>query len=164
MAVVMDAEAARQAILSGTAPDGLIVTGNLALYDQPDLTRLPDGLQVNGQLYLRNCPQLRALPNGLHCNELEIEDIPITTLPADLCVTSNLSLGTWRGVANLETLPAGLSVQTLIVHNCPQLQALPADLQVTRKLDLGSCPQLEALPAGLTISTLTINHCPRLKA
>jgi hypothetical protein len=68
----MSPHEARAAILAGTAPDGLTVSGSLYLRGCTVLTALPDGLTVGGSLCLSGCtglPFLHDDPRGyrLHC-------------------------------------------------------------------------------------------------
>ena len=56
-----DAEEARTAILSGTAPEGIEVKDTLTFDGEEELEQLPAGLKVQ-RLRLRNCPNLEALP------------------------------------------------------------------------------------------------------
>ena len=61
----MHVNAARAAILAGTAPAGLRVDGNLNLVGCLDLVSLPANLDVAGSLHLNSCAGLSALPAGL---------------------------------------------------------------------------------------------------
>ena len=47
----MTPEQAREAILSGTAPDNLTVNGPLDLSGCTGLTALPEGINVGGKIY-----------------------------------------------------------------------------------------------------------------
>src|SRR5215217_1942403 len=95
---------AKDLIQRGHAPDGLQVRGHLDLSGQPiealpagltvevltltgcaKLRALPPGLQVR-RLHLNGCTSLAELPVGLRCYELEMQDTPVTHLPADLRV------------------------------------------------------------------------------
>ena len=148
------------AILSGKAPDGLTVTGELFFYNEKTLKRLPDDLQVD-ELDISGCQELTALPRGLRCHSLTLRTAQIAALPADIQVSSELRL---LGCTLLESLPAKLSLQTLNIANMPWLKALPADLRVTSTLELFHCTQLEALPPGLEISKLSLSTCPAIQA
>ena len=56
----MKAEEARTAILNGTAPENLEVSGWLYLTGCTGLTALPENLQVSGSLDLIDCTGLTA--------------------------------------------------------------------------------------------------------
>jgi len=175
--VVMNATAARNAILSGQAPDGLTVPGHLYFWNQPDLTRLPEYLQVD-ELDVRSCSNLLALPNGLSCHALTIINGPITALPADIDVTGSITLSACE---RLRALPTRLSLHTLEIIACPMIETLPADLRVSSKLVVSNsssmkvlprvaakwqivrnCPDLETLPEDMQALSLTIDGCPSL--
>ncbi len=152
---------ARKLILAGRAPDNLHVQGLLDLSNSPDLVRLPPRLRVDSldlsncpalrslpagfrlqSLKLNNCPALRELPRGLHCDALELRGSALRTLPPDLRVTYKLDLS---GSENLEALPPGLSVGTLILRDCHNLQTLPEDLDLFF-LDISGCTALREWP------------------
>jgi hypothetical protein len=133
--------------------------GSLGIINCP-ITSLPEDLQVD-KLEVSGCQELQTLPPGLRCGSLRLGGWHTTTLPADLQVTRELELDS---CAALEALPAGLSVQTLTVANCPQLKTLPPDLQISLKLAVDDCPQLATLPPGLAAIWLTVNYCPAIRA
>lgn len=152
---------ARKLILAGRAPDNLHVRGLLDLSNSPDLVRLPPRLRVGSldlsncpalkslpeglrlqSLKLNNCPALRVLPPGLHCDVLELRGSALRTLPPDLRVTFKLDLSSG---AHLEALPPGLSVGTLILRDCHNLETLPEDLNVFF-LDISGCIALREWP------------------
>jgi hypothetical protein len=109
-------EEARDMILAGTAPDNMIVKGNLNLRGSKKLTKLPDGLEVLGDFHLHECTSLTQLPNGL-------------------IVHGNFDL--WD-CTSLKHLSDGLSVGGILdLENYTSLKALPA------KLNVGDCIYLD---------------------
>jgi hypothetical protein len=113
-------------ILSGQAPEGLNVSGDLDFSDDGTLKALPEGLQVR-RLILDNCPALQELPRGLHCYDLSAQATTLKTLPADLQVDYRLNLS---GCDLLEELPDGLRANVLILRGCTALRNLPEDMEV----------------------------------
>ncbi len=150
---------ARELILMGRAPAGMQVNGHLDLVSCRRLSALPEGLSVR-RLTLRDCLSLRSLPAGLTCDELVIQAVPITTLPADMQVRYHLDLS---DCAELTSLPVGPKAGSLSVRNCPALTALPADLGMAM-VTLRQCPALDSLPVGLTAASLILRDCPKLTA
>lgn len=173
-------ERANDLIRRGHAPASLHVRGHLDLSGQPiealpagltvevltlsgctRLRTLPPGLQVR-RLHLNGCTGLEALPAGLRCYELEMQDTPITHLPADLRVEYRLDL---TNCAALTTLPTGLKVGVLILRDCTALTALPEGLTVYF-LDIAGCVDLRTWPASaaVQIGCLNIRGCRSLTA
>jgi hypothetical protein len=113
--VTMSPARAKQAILAGTAPKNLTVTGNLDLSGCTGLTALPDGLSVSGWLYLSGCTGLTALPDGLS-------------------VSGGLDLS---GCTGLTALPDGLSVSEGLKFKAPApyLANAPAGLRLVPDAD-----------------------------
>jgi hypothetical protein len=64
-AIEMTSAEAREALLAGTAPDHLSVSGWLDLRGCTGLTSLPDHLSVRGGLDLSGCTGLTSLPDHL---------------------------------------------------------------------------------------------------
>lgn len=158
---LMEASDARRLILGGKAPAHLTVKGDLDFSQENDLTELPTGLTVE-RLILDHCSALRALPDGLHCTWLSAQGTPLTTLPNDLQVTSRLDLS---GCDLLATLPAGLTVETLVLRGCTGLKALPEGMQVF-VLDMPNCSQIQYFPASgpEQLARLNVRGCTRLDA
>lgn len=63
---------------------------------------------------------------------------------------------------DIRELPRGLCCYELNLTRTP-LTSLPADLQVSARLDLTGCEQLERLPVGFTVGTLILRNCTGLK-
>jgi hypothetical protein len=171
----MPARRARALILTGRAPDGLVVEGHLDLSNQPKLVELPaltaDSLDLSGcaglralpaglavrRLALNGCTALGELPAGLSLYELEMRQTRVRALPDDLRVAYRLDLS---DCVDLEALPAGLSVGTLILRGCESLAALPEGLE-TCFLDVSGCARLAGWPrrGSLRIGRLVAQGC-----
>ena len=158
-ATLVAPDQARALILAGRAPAGMYVNGHLDLVGCKHLSALPEGLSVR-RLTLRDCPALHALPAGLRCDELVIQAVPITTLPADLQVRYRLDVS---DCTELTSLPAGPKAGTLSARNCFALTSLPAELELVT-VTLNNCRDLDRLPEGLTAASLILRFCPALKA
>jgi hypothetical protein len=63
------------------------------------------------------------------------------------------------GNRKLETLPAGLTADSLDASGCLELRELPADLKV-RRLNVSGCKNLRALPQGLHLFELEARETP----
>ncbi len=157
----VSADKAKQMILGGKAPAGLRVEGALDLAGSDRLTSLPAGLSA-GSINLSGCTALQSLPSGLRartirlngcrslsqlpgdlrCDVLEAQGLPVRALPSDLHVTYRLDLS---DCVELETLPEGLSVGTLVLRNCRSLETLPEGLNVFF-LDIAGCVGLRRWP------------------
>ena len=170
---------ARRHILSGEVAAGLRVSGHLDLSNQAGLTELPDGLSVTS-LDLSNCPALRALPAelqvrrltlsgctglrqvpaGLRCYALDLRQTRLRSLPADLQVEYVLNLS---DCTELESLPVGLKVGSLVLTGCTALAALPEGLDVCF-LDISGCTRLTGWPrtAAVRIGRLVARGCTGL--
>jgi hypothetical protein len=161
-ATSIPAKEAIELILQGTAPDGLRVTGHLDFSRvSQDLTTLPERLTA-GRITLNGCRALRELPTDLRCNELELRDTGVTSLPADIQVAYRLDLSRCH---NLESLPDNLKVGALILSECTALRALPEGLDVCF-LDISGCTALAGWPerASLQIGRLNARGCSQLRA
>jgi uncharacterized protein DUF6745 len=155
VATIMKSGEAREAILRGEAPAGLVVEGSLHLYK--DLKWLPDDLTVPS-MYLQNT-SLTTLPKGLRCPNLHIWNSQITELPDDLVVEDALDL---HDCPNITQLPAGLRLRWLTLQNLASLAQLPEDLQVVQSLRVSQCPQLQGLPAHSHVKWLSVASSERL--
>lgn len=173
-----DANALRQQILDGTAPDGLSYPGHLSLANT-DIERLPDNLSVRS-LDLRHCAALTALPDTLNVRRLDIshtairelpaglrvyeliaQDTPLKKLPHDLVVEYQLDLTNCR---HLTELPPNLMVGALILHNCRRLRRLPDGLEVFH-LDITDCRNLERFgkTGKIAVGRIDAENCQRLR-
>jgi hypothetical protein len=130
-------------------PEGLTVKGNLSLNHCTGLTSLPKRLTVRGFLSLVGCIRLTSLPEGLtigghlflsHC-------IRLTSLPKGLTVKGDLNL---FDCIRLTSLPKGLTVKGDLGLICTCLTSLPEDLVVEGDLDLSNCRELTSLPSWIT--------------
>ncbi|MBD3388724.1 MAG: hypothetical protein GF414_07470 [Candidatus Altiarchaeales archaeon] len=83
----VSSDKAKEIILSGKAPKGLHVGGDLYLRGCTSLKSLPSGLHVGGWLYLGGCTSLKSLPYSIHvghkiyCDPELIENLPYEDLP-----------------------------------------------------------------------------------
>ncbi len=67
------------------------------------------------------------------------------------------------GLKDIAKLPAEIHCHTLIWKDSP-LTELPANVQVSHKLDLSGSRQLERLRDGLSVAVLVLTDCTRLEA
>jgi len=142
----------------------------------------PDGLRVRGRLDLTNTKEVE-LPRGLRCYHLALRGSGVRALPAGLAVEYKLDLQDCR---NLEELPEGLTVGSLVLRGCTALRALPEGLDVCfldlqgcarlagwprrarvriGRLNASGCARLTGLPTGLRrLAQLDVSNCPNLRA
>ena len=148
-------------ILSGTAPDNLVVQGDLDLSMQQTLTSLPSGLQVRN-LTLDNCSALTELPASLQCYQLKAANTPLKSLPVDIQVTYQINLS---NCTQLESLPTGLKTGGLNLHNCSALKTLPENFDVFF-LTISACTAMTAFPqrGPATLGRLNMRGCTQLNA
>jgi hypothetical protein len=120
------------------------------------LQGLPDHLHIR-RLKLSGCKALRGLPAGLRCYELELRETSLRSLPADLQVEYRLDL---TGCTDLEELPPGLQVGSLVLDGCTALRSLPEGLDVYF-LNLSGCTALTEWPrqAQVRIGHLHARGC-----
>ena len=78
------------------------------------------------------------------------------TAPHNMKVRGALKIA---GNRKLETLPAGLTADSLDASGCLELRELPADLKV-RRLDVSGCKNLRTLPTGLQLFELEARETP----
>jgi hypothetical protein len=157
----VSAEEARTLILAGKAPEGMHVPGRLDLTDSGALV-LPRGLCCY-HLELRGSG-IRALPQGLRVDyKLDLQDCrDLEELPEGLKVGSLVL----RGCTALRSLPEGLDVYFLDVQGCVRLAHWPRRAQIRiGRLNASGCTRLTSLPAGLRrLAQLDISNCPKLGA
>lgn len=158
---IVKALEARECIRRGTSPDNMQVKGHLDLTGIPGLRTLPTGLVADSidlsgcttleelpadlkvrRLNLSHCRGLCRLPAGFHCYDLNLTGTCLTELPPDLRVEFRLDL---TDCFDLERLPNGLKVGTLILQGCASLEALPESLNVSF-LDISGCVSLQKWP------------------
>jgi hypothetical protein len=164
-APIVSAKVARELILSGRAPSGLVVRdphapelgNNLFLEGCPGLEALPAGLVVWGDLQISDCPDLQSLPPELELrNKLVLRNCPaITSLPDDLIAGHFFREGRWMGGVWLEDcpgvtgIPEGLRLEYLSLKRCDGLISLPRRLNVPGYLTVEHCHSLAALSQEL---------------
>lgn len=180
----ISAEQAKQLIVSGQAPAGLIVQGTLNLSNLPKLSALPDhltvdgldvsqchnlhslpaGLWVKGRLSVAGCKNLHTLPAdlaGQELNTLDVSNCPnLHSLPEGLRISGRLILS---GCTNLKTLPADLTCYELVAHESGLVE-IPAGIQAKFRMDFTDCRYLEKLPDGLQVNSLVLRNCVSLAA
>ena len=134
-------------------PDGFRAPG--LTYEGTALTGLPDQMQVQ-RVYIK-CEALETIGSGVKARTLRLEGAKIEALPSDIDVDQRLELINCR---QLQELPAGLSVGSLVVHGCSSLKALPDGLDVAF-LDVQDCVSLQHIPEGLRVrhGHLTLRDC-----
>lgn len=160
---VTNAAAAYETLSRSKAPSSLVVEGVLD-YSVRSQRKLPkslprcltvDALDLSGS-------EIAMLPAGLRAYELNLSDTRIRSLPEDLSVTSRLDLS---NCGELESLPSGLTVGTLILRGCTTLKCLPEDLDVWF-LDLSGCWAFETWPTSASIrgGRLLLRGCTALRS
>lgn len=116
------------------------------------LTSLPADLSVECALDLEGCSKLRHLPAGLKVGTLNVANCAnLEELPERLDVWFlNIS-----GCTKLARFPrrATIARGNLNVNGCQSLVGLPDYLTDLGTLDIGNCPQITALPPQLQISS-----------
>ncbi len=157
----IDAQTAKQLILSGQAPAGMHVKGHLDFTASEQLRTLPVDLDAQ-RLTLDSAPYLEALPDGLRCYELSAQQSRFTMIPSDITVEYRLNLSNSRYLTHL---PTGLKVGSLVLRGCTAMTSLPDGLDVYF-LDIAGCTNLVALPeqATIRIGNLIARGCTRLRA
>jgi hypothetical protein len=93
--------------------------------------------------------------------DLNLRDTPITSLPPDLSVGGNLSLGYAKKITSL---PPGLKVKgDLYLYNT-KITSLPSDLKVKGDLDLDNS-KITSLPSDLKVGgDLNLSRTPLSKS
>ena len=154
-------ELAYEMLLSGTAPCGLHVRGELDFSaGRPLPVSLPEGLTVDF-LNLTDA-KIASLPAGLRVQELVLSRTPIRSLPNDMRVRTRLDL---TGCDLLEELPTGLTVGTLNINGCTALRGLPEGLDVWF-LNLSGCHAFEVWPCVARIrgGQLLLRGCAAVRS
>jgi Domain of unknown function (DUF6745) len=134
---------------------------SLDLEGRTDLQGLPEDLAVS-HLNLSRCTGLRSLPSGLRCDDLVARESGLHFLPADLQVRYKLDL---TGCQELEHLPDGLKVSTLLLSECIRLAELPGVMEANL-LDARGCTALVGWRESgqVRIGRLNASDCVRLSA
>jgi hypothetical protein len=178
------AETAYKLLATGTAPDGLAVSGVLD-YSQKSGRKLPGRFPENLTVDVLDVTdrEIAELPPGLTAYEVIAAGTAIRSLPDGLRVDVRLDLSRCE---YLERLPAGLTVGSLLLRSCTGLTSLPEGLDVwfldlsgcwafehwprqarirSGQLQLRGCTALRGLPPYLKkISALNVRDCPNLAA
>ena len=116
------------------------------------LEAIPADLRVECVLNLEGCSKLKSLPANLHVGTLNVANCrSLKQLPEGLDVWF-LNIA---GCAQLKSFPQRASIVrgSLNMNGCTGLTALPDYLQDLGTLDVGNCPQLNELPAKLNVSS-----------
>jgi hypothetical protein len=166
----VSADRARDLILSGCAPPGLIVRDpgapslatRLHLENCPELKALPAGLVVWGGLHISNCPDLRSLPADMVVKDgMALINCPgITELPDDMCIGSSVDGDYWVGglgvydCPGIMRIPESLKLRDLAIKNCHSLIDLPRRLSLTGDLRIDHCHGLTFLPEEMGVGGL----------
>lgn len=155
----VSAQEAHSLILSGKAPEGMVVQGTLDFKGNKHLNALPNHLTCD-TLMVQECQNLHSLPEGLKVKTLLASHTHLTHLPAGLQVQIKLDL---EGCTNLHSLPEGLKVGSLVLRDCVRLQSLPEQLEVFF-LDVSGCSLLESLPESARVlgGHVVLTGCRRL--
>lgn len=135
-------------LAAGKLPPGSRVVGELDYSEDSGRKlpkRFPPGLCVD-VLSVAGRP-IHELPEGLQAYELIAGSTPLRSLPDSLRVKTRLHLG---GCEQLQSLPEGLTVGSLVLSGCTALRELPEGLDVWF-LDLTGCWALERWPQRAVI-------------
>lgn len=128
------------------------------------LSRLPESLGKLDRLeyFHADLNSLVTLPSQVSkptLRELHVAANQLQSLPDSLSQVSNLRI---LDVSNnpLTALPAGLTVGRLNISNCTRLTALPENLTVTERLDIGGTSLQPPFPSSVYIEQIFWNNVP----
>jgi hypothetical protein len=150
-------EEAAQLMLSGKAPDAMIVDGSLSFAGEKSLKKLPAELHC----YELDISQtsIQEMPPGLEVqNRLTARDLPrLTRIHALKVGTLDL-----QGCVGLESLPDGLDVWFLNLRGCNKLDRLPATAKIHNgSLNISGCSKISSIPSSIkNLATLDVSDCP----
>lgn len=140
---------ARSLILSGAAPEGMVVEGHLSFDGADKLPRspFPADMQVLGALVLTDQHAIERLPEGLSAQELYLSNCPaLAVLPASVRIGGRTA---FMDCHSLSSIDAAIAGNELHVSHCLGLKGItprrrPMSLRVAR------CPNIsgEGLPVG----------------
>lgn len=171
---------ARQRISEGKLPRRMRVAGQLDLSNCGWLTMLPRRLEAD-DITVSNCPKLRELPEHFRCSALAMQRTNIECLHAGLNARNEIDASNClrlryiapitvetlvvRNCPALERVSEGLIVQNLDLSGCTRFVELPSSVAANlRNLDVSGCTNLTELPAGLTrLMRLDVRGCTKLK-
>lgn len=113
-------------------------------------------VRVDGSIDLRGT-DLKSISSSVECNDLDLSDTQIESLPAKVKVRSRLTLDNCK---HLSRLPAGLTCGSLSLRGCTFLERLPERL-TTWFLNASDCPRLSNWPSEGTIQNgnLRLRNC-----
>ncbi|GEM47497.1 DUF6745 domain-containing protein [Deinococcus cellulosilyticus] len=157
----ISAAEAKRLILSGQAPEHLVVQGVLEFQGEKQLRSLPAFLTCD-TLDVRECPNLHRLPDGLSAGTVLAGYTHLQSVPDTIKVKFKLDL---EGCTSLISLPESLKVGSLILRDCVSLRQLPEGLDVYF-LDVSGCSALEHLPEQARVQGghVVLRGCTRLKS
>lgn len=186
-AVLVKASEVVQQLMDGTLTDGTVISGVLDLSaGNTDLNasakrRLPNDLTVDVLKLDDRVNVQEVLPDRMTVYELSLCASDVETIPAGIKVQQKLDL---TSCTFLESLPEGLTVNSLQLQGCTGLRALPERLDVwflglsgcwalehwpasarvrSGQLALPGCVALQSLPESLgRLSALDVRECPQL--
>jgi hypothetical protein len=170
-------EAARAAILAGSAPEGLR-TFSLSFEREAGLRALPKGLTVT-ELLISECPNFHGLPEKLWAGNIVVRDCPaFQDIPSsvwsrslevvhgsrDLVLGEGASIGWLRLIGYSGNLEFGnrLHCGSLVWNQSP-IERLPDGIRVSGTLDLSNSPHLAELPRQMCLGELVLRECSRLE-
>lgn len=100
-----------------------------------------DAVHVDGSIDLQGT-NITAIHCLVSCNDLDLSNTPLQTLPENIQVRSRLVMDNCR---HLERLPEGLTCGSLSLSSCTFLERLPEQIS-TWFLDVSDCPRLSHWP------------------
>lgn len=181
------AHEAIQQLDDGTLADGTVISGVLDLsvgsdgWTAPSKRRLPNDLTIDVLKLDDRVNVQDLLPERMQLYELSLRASDVATIPAGIKVQQKLDL---TSCTFLESLPDGLTVNSLQLQGCTCLRALPERMDVwflglsgcwaleswpdsarvrSGQLSLPGCVALQSLPESLRrLSALDIRECPQL--
>lgn len=140
---------------------GVRVGGNLNLSHTP-LESLPDNFTISGAFLLAGT-RIRSLPKNLTCGALDLDSVPIETLPSCLTITKgNISLARTR----LKALPENFRVPAFMDLSGAQLISVPEVMTIKKYVIVDLNTRLPSIPkymsrklcGGRTIPPQYIRH------
>jgi hypothetical protein len=191
MTIHMSGPEAQNALINGTAPEGMYVDDYVYLQNVGvPLIRFPSECYIIDLAFM-DVKSKVSWPTHLVCNKLSIWRSPnITSLPSNLTlrelkIGSNTNVRYNNNVHSpitvipddvivtgeltvsdcpyLIKLPSSIHVIQLDIQDCPQIKTLPEDTSVSGQVVIRNCPNLEKLPENLEALSLEITDCPNLQ-
>ncbi|MCS4090235.1 PcfJ domain-containing protein [Rhizobium sp. BK176] len=123
-------------------PDNLVLGGNLDLAGAK-ISELPRGLKVGGLLELEGT-RIKELPDDLEVSSLKITGTEIQSLGGIRKIDQLLAAG-----SKLKSLPADLSVQTVIDISESDVTVIPEGFRIKGQLTATGCKRTVRLPRRL---------------